>query len=166
MNYETDNLDEDHFRLTENDAAIASKLTEMTMNYFTSTYVSLDICNKCKDENVKATEVKDIIECILGDNDNLPDVRKVVNILICDFMRSCPHKKVSSVDFISYSIKSKPNTKDKYLLEMKAIVVGWLNENSPNYRKTKRPSTIISYYKSIIKYFVFTISKLAAKIGC
>ena len=166
MNYETDNLDPDHFRLTENDAVIASRLTEVTMNYFTSSYVSLDICNKCKDENVKASEVKDIIECILGDNNNLPDVKKVINILICDFMRSCPHKKLSSVEFISYSIKAKPNTKDKYLLEMKAIVLRWLDENSPNYRKRKsRQSTAISYYKSIMKYFILNISKLAAKIN-
>ena len=166
MNYETDNLDEEHFRLTDNDAAIASRVTEATMNVFTSSYVSLDICNKCKDENVKSTEVKDIIESVLGDNNNLPDVRKVVNILVCDFMRSCPHKKISSVEFISYSIKSKPNTKDKYLLEMKATVLRWLDENSPNYRKRKsRQSTAISYYKSILKYFILTISKVAAKMS-
>lgn len=166
LNYETDNLDDKHFRLTDNDAALAARITEATMNYLTSNYVSLDICNKCKDQNVKSIEVKDIIESILGDNNNLPDVRKVVNILICDYMREYPHNKVSSIEFISYSIKAKPNTKDKYLIELKETILKWLDENSPNYRKRKsRKATQISYYKSILTYFVLVISKVAQKLN-
>ena len=164
LNYETDSVDQDTFRITDNDASVAARLTENTMNYLTSNYVSLDICNKCKDQNVKASEIKEIIESILADNTNLPDIRRVVNTLICDFMREYPGAKVSSVDFIAYSLKAKPNTKDKYLLEMKQIILGWLDENSPNYRKRKsRKATAISYYKSILSYFVLTISKVAQK---
>lgn len=162
LNYETDNMDQDKFRLTDNDAASAARLTENTINYLTSNYVSLEICNKCKDQNVKATEIKDIIESILGDNKNLPAVRRVINILICDFLRNYPGKKVGSIEFVSYSIKAKPNTKDEYIIELKETILSWLDENSPNYRKRKsRKATQISYYRSILFYFVLVINKVA-----
>ena len=162
MNYETDNLDQEAFRLTDNDAALAARLTENTINYLTSNNVSLEICNKCKDQNVKAIEIKDIMESILSDNSNLPDIRKVVNILICDFMRNYPDTKVGSIEFVSYSIKAKPNTKDKYLLDLKKTILAWLDENSPNYRKRKsRKATQISYYRSILMYIVLVINRVA-----
>jgi hypothetical protein len=162
LNYETDNLDTEQFRLTNNDAATAARYTENTMNYLTSNYVSLDICNKCKDSNVKATEVKEIIEGILSDNANLSDVRRVINIIICDFLRANPGKKLDSVDFVAYSIKAKPNTKDPILLEMKSIILRWLDENSPNYRKRRtRKATASSYYRSILLYFTLVINRVA-----
>ena len=162
LNYETDSLDADSFRLTNNDAATAARLTENTMNYLTSNYVSLEICNKCKDQNVKALEIKDIMESILADNKNLPQVKRVVNILICDFMRNYPGVSVGSVEFVSYSVKEKPNTKDKYLIELKETILSWLDENSPNYRKRKsRKATQISYYRSILMYIVLVINKVA-----
>ena len=165
LNYESDSLDPDNFRLTDNDATIAARITESSMNYITSNYVSLDICNKCKDTNVKATEIKDIVESIISNNSNLPDIKKVINILICDYMKNYPHQKVSSIEFISYSIKAKPNTKDKYLLDMKTTILKWLDENSTNYRKRKsRKATALSYYRSILMYFVLIISRVSQKI--
>lgn len=162
LNYETDNYDEDNFRLTNNDSATAARLTESTMNYLTSNYVSLEICNKCKDENIKATEIKDIMETILGDNKNLPSVRRVVNIVICDFMTNNPGKKVGSIDFVAYTIKAKPNSKVPYIIELKQTILKWLDENSPTYRKRKsRLSTQNSYYRAVLMYLTLVINKVA-----
>ena len=162
LNYETDNLSDETFRLTDNDAATASRITENVISYLTSNYVSIDICNKCKDQNVKSLEIKDIMESILSDNNNLPQIRRIVNIIICDFMRSYPGKRVGSIEFVSYSLKAKPNTKEPILIEMKETILSWLDENSPNYRKRKsRKATQISYYKSILMYLVLVINKCA-----
>ena len=162
LNYETDNLDEDNFRLTDNDAATAARITENVMNSITSSYISLDICNKCKDQNIKPLEIKDIMESIVRDNDNLAELRRVINILIADFMQNNPGQRVGSIEFVSYSLKMKPNTKDKYLIEMKSAILSWLDENSPNYRKRKsRKATQISYYKAILMYIVLYINKIA-----
>ena len=164
LNYETDNLDEDKFRLADNDAATAARLTENTVSYLTSNYVSLDICNKCKDSNVKALEIKDIIEAILGDKNNLYGLRRCINILIVDFLRNYPGKRVGGIDFVSYSTKAKPNIKDKDLIELKTTIESWLDENSPNYRRRKsRLATQSSYYRSILLYLVLTINKVANK---
>lgn len=162
LNYETDDLDTDSFHLTDNDAAIAIRLTESTMNVLTSQKVDLNICKLCKNENIRyETEIKDIMESILGNNNNLPNVKRVVNILICDFMESHKGVRVGSTKFVSYSLQAKPNTKSPLLLEMKSIVHKWLEESSSKYRATKRPGTINNYYKAVLGYFVWTIVKVS-----
>lgn len=160
LNYETDNLiDGSEFRITDNDAMKASRYTDMTINYMVTNSVSLSICNKCKDQNIKVTEVKDIMESIISDKQCLSDMRRVINILICDFMRQYPGKTVGSVDFVTNSFSMKPNSKDPYIVEMKEIITGWLGEKSDNYRRRKsRPATATSYYKAVLFYIVLSIS--------
>lgn len=160
LNYETDNLsDGKEFRITTNDSLRAANYTENTVNYLVSNSVSLRICNNCKDQNVKATEIKDIVEAIISDKNNINTLYRVINILICDFMRYYPDKSINSVDFVAHSIKMKPNIKDKYIIELNATILKWLDENSPNYRRRKsRTATAISYRASLIKYFAFVIN--------
>lgn len=159
LNYETDNLsDGDEFRITDNDSLKATRYIENTINYLMNNTVSLQICNKCKDENIRATEVKDIMESILSDKTNINEIYRVVSILICDFMAHNPGGRVGSIDFIAHSIKNKPNTKDKYILEFKQIILIWLDEKSANYRRRKsRKATANSYYKAIVMYFTLAI---------
>lgn len=163
MQYYTDNLEDGaEFRITDNDAIRAARYTENTMSYLTNSDVSLEICNKCKDQNIKPTEIKYIMESIFSNNKNLDSVRRVVNILICDFMRHYPGKPVSSVEFISHSIKAKPNIKDEYIIELKDIILSWLDENSEQYRKRKsRKATQMSYYRAVLLYIVLIINKVA-----
>ena len=160
MNYETDNDNPDEFRLADNDAAKASRLTENTMNYMTTNKVSLEICNRAHDQYVKATELCAIIEAILSDNNNLPLLKRAINIIICDFFRKYPGGNVKSIEFVSYSIKAKPNTRDKYLIELKDILSGFLDQNSVAYRR-KSDARKASYYKSLLTYIVLIINKIA-----
>lgn len=160
LNPETDNLEDGaEFRLTDNDAAKAARYTDNAINYMVSNAVSMQLCNKCKDQNIKPTEIRDIMESIITNNNNLQSIRRVVNILICDFMKNYPGKSVSSVEFISHSIRAKPNTKDKYIIELNDTITSWLDENSPSYRKRKsRQSTANSYKRAVLMYLVLVIN--------
>jgi len=160
LNYETDNLsDGKEFRITDNDSMKATRYTEVSVNYLVSNNISLQICNKCKDSNIKATEIKDIMECIIGNKNNIDSLYRVINILICDFMRNNPGKSIGSVDFMANSLKMKPNSKDKYIVELKSIILSWLDENSAAYRKRKhRLDTAISYYRAVLMYLVLAVS--------
>ena len=166
LNYETENIeDEDNFRLTTNDANEAARITEATMNYLTSNYVSMNICNKCQDKNIRPDEIKGIIESILGDNNNLPQLKKIINIIICDYKMANPNSKVRDINFISYTIQAKPNTKNKYILELKSTIIGWLEAYSDRYKiRKKRKETAISYYRSILMYFTLVIYTIAQKL--
>lgn len=160
MNYETDSEVPEEFRLADNDAAKAARLTENTLNYMTTNKVSLEICNRAHDKYVKATELCSIIEGILSDNNNLPDLKRCINIIICDYLRKYPNGNVKSIEFVSYSIKAKPNTRDKYLMELKDILSNFLDQNSIAYRR-KSEARKASYYKSLLTYLVLLINKIA-----
>ena len=160
LNYETQNETQEEFRLTDNDSLRATRYTEATVSYIMTHAVSLEICQKCKDDNVSATEIKAIMEAICGNKSNINEIYRVVNILICDFMRYYPDKSVGSVDFIAHSIKPKPNTKDKYIIELQDIIIKWLTDNSVNYRRRrKRPATDASYRRSVTLYITLIICK-------
>lgn len=160
MNYETDNETPEDFHLADNDAAKAARLTENTLNYMTTNKVSLEICNRAHDQYVKATELCSIIEGILSDNNNLPDLKRCINIIICDYLRKYPNGNVKSIEFVSYSIKAKPNTRDKYLIELKDTLSKFLDQNSIAYRR-KSEARKASYYKSLLTYIVLLINKIA-----
>ena len=160
MNYETDNQDPDDFHLADNDAYKASRLTEKVINYMTSNKVSLQVCNMCKDKYVKATEICEIMEAILSKNDNIVILKKIISIIICDFLRKYPNGDVKSVDFVSYTIKAKPNSKDKYLVELKDSISMLLDDNSIAYRR-KSKERKQSYYRAILMYFTLIINKQA-----
>lgn len=163
LNYETDNLsDSTEFRITDNDSLRATRYTENTVNYLMNNAISLRFCNKCKDENIKPTEVKDIMESIISDRANIDDIYRVINIMICDYMSHYPGGRIGSVQFMAHCIKNKPNTKDKYIVEFKQIILTWLDENSPNYRRRKsRKATASSYYKSIVMYLTLAIMQVS-----
>ena len=164
LNYETDSLDEDNFRLTSNDASEAARITEATMNYMTSNYVSMSICNTCKDSNVKALELKSIMENMMGDRSVLPILRRTINLIVCDFKRNYPNTKISTVDFLDHTIKPKPNSKDKYLVEIRSNILNWLETYSSRYKvRKKRKETATSYYKCVLMYITMIIYTVAQK---
>ena len=159
LNYETDNLsDGKEFRLTDNDSLRATRYTQNAINYMIMNQVSLQLCNKCKDDNVKASEVKDIMTSIISDKNNLSELTRVVNILICDFMRTYPGKSINSIDFMAHSLVQKPNIRDPYIVELNKIIATWLDENSANYRRRKsRIATANSYKRACLTYITLAI---------
>ena len=170
LNYESDSLDPDEFRITSKDAALAARYTSMTVSIFMSQRVDLALCNTCVKSlttTIKMDELADILEGIFSNRENLPEIRRVVNIIICDFMANPENKgkKVGGVDFIAYSIKAKPNTKSTILIELKQTITKWLNDNSVNYKRraARRPATANDYYRALLSYIVYTICKVANK---
>lgn len=160
MNYETDSLDQDTFRITDNDSAKAARLTEAAVSLMTSQRIDMNCAANCHDSRVSTKNIVNVLETILGDNNNIPELKWVVNVIICDFMSNYPGKDIGGAEFLSYTMKAKPNTKNQYLIKMKDIVLRWLN-NSAVFRKCKSNITMNSYYRSIIMYFALIITKIA-----
>ena len=169
LNYETDDLSEDNFRLIDSDSNRASRLTEATTNILISSRVNLkrceDSCNiaKGKAEGVKPIYIKGVMEGITGDKKNIPNVRRVANIIICDYLSNNPGARVGSIEFINYTMKPKSNTKNEILLELRKIITDWLMTYSEKYRTTTRTGTPNAFFKCILAYFTLTISEVANK---
>ena len=156
--YSSDNLSDDNYRIADNDSLRIERCVENTMSYINNTSVDYKLCKMASDSNVKTDEVKSIIESILNNNDNVPEIKELVRIIIAEYFVNSKTKDVRDIDFITKSITPKPNTKNTNILREKQIIEGWLCENSSAYmRRRSREATKNSYFKSVLTYFVLLI---------
>lgn len=160
LTYDSDSSDEDTFRIADNDSLKTERCVENAMNFINNNNVDFHLCKLSSDQNVKINEVKSIIESIQDDKKNIAEIKELFRILISEYLMNSKDKNVASVEFVSYSVKAKPNSKNKNILRQKEIIEGWLDENSPQYRKRKsRAATKSSYYNSILTYYVLVVNK-------
>ena len=160
LTYDSDNMDQDEFRLTQNDSTKIESVTTRAMTFITTHDVDYRLCKMCSDSNIKTEEVKSIIESIVKNTDNIDTVKELCSLIVTNFFKVSKNKDVRDIDFISYSIKAKPNTKDKDVLRQSEIIETFLTENSVAYNRRKsREATKNSYNRAILTYFVLVINQ-------
>lgn len=160
LTYDSDDMSEDNFRLTENDSTKVEAVTNRAMTWITTHDVDYRLCKMCSDSNIKTEEVKSIIESIVKNTDNIDTVKELISLITVNYFKSSKNKDVRDIEFISYSIKAKPNTKDKDVLRQNEIVDTFLCENSIAYNRRKsRIATKNSYNRAILTYFVLIINQ-------
>ena len=160
LTYDSDDMSEDNFRLTENDSTKIEAVTNRAMTWLTTHDVDFRLCKMCSDANVKTEEIKSIIESIVKNTDNIDLVKELVALIVTNFFKNSKNKDVRDIEFISYSIKAKPNTKDKDVLRQNEIVDKFLCENSIAYNRRKsREATKNSYNRAVLTYFVLVINQ-------
>lgn len=157
--YSSDSNEEDTYRIADSDSLLAERSVENAMNWITSKGVDYRMCKLASDKNVNTDEIKNIIESIQADRNNLILIRELMQLMVGEYFANSSKKDVTSYEFIKMTIVSKPNTRNKNILREKEIVEGWLDENSPQYRKRKsRPETKSSYYKSVLTYYALIVN--------
>lgn len=160
LNKDSDNYNQDDYRISNNDSTRISNITENAMNYFTTNRVNYEMCYKCSGTGVDPKAIKAILENIVSANERLSELRMVINVLLVDYVRTHPEEKdITGPGFIAHSIAAKPNTKDKNLLRLKNTVIEWLN-TSERYRNTKTEGTRNNYYRTILMYISLVINKV------
>lgn len=158
MVYDSDNLSDDGYRLADNDSLKIERHVEKTMEALNNSSVDYKICKMASDNNVKTDEIKGIIELILNDNNNLVLVKELLRLIVSEYFNQSKMKDIRDIDFITFSITPKPNSKNVNILRQKEIIESFLSDNSPSYRKRRsREATKNSYHKSVTTYFVLLI---------
>lgn len=160
ITFDSDSAEEETFRIADNDSLKAERYVENAMNFINNNNVDYYLCKLASDQNVKISEVKSIIESIQDDKQSIAEIKELFRLIISDYMQNSKSKNVASIELISYTIKAKPNSKNKGILREKEIIEGWLDEKSAQYRKRKsRTQTKTSYYTSILTYYTLVINK-------
>lgn len=158
MTYDNDDVSEDNYHLADSDSLKIERCVEKTMANINGASIDYKICKMASDSNVKTDEVKSIMEAVLNDTDNLPEVKELVRCIIAEFFANSKTKDIRDIDFISSSITPKPNSKNPNIIREREIIEKWLSENSPAYRRRRsREATKSSYHKSVMTYIVLTI---------
>lgn len=159
LTYESDDMSQDNFRLTQNDSTKIDTAVNRTLTYITTHDVDYRLCKMCSDENVKTDEIRSIIESIVKNTDNLDLMRELLYLMVSTYFQSSSTKDVRDIDFITFSIKAKPNTKNKDILRQGEVVEELLMGNSTAYsRRKSRKATQLSYNRAILTYFALIIN--------
>ena len=160
ITYDSDDVGADNYRLADSDSFKMSRNVENTMTYLNSHGIDMRLCKMASNDLIRLEELKSIIENILADNRNLPIIKEYVTLLIVCYFQQSKTKDVRDLEFISFSIKAKPNTKDKYILRQKELVETLLVNNSEHFnRRRNRAATESAYFRSINAYFALTIQQ-------
>lgn len=159
LTFDSDSTGEDSFRIADNDSLKIERYVENAMNFINNNNVDFRFCKFASDQNVKISEVKSIIESIQDDKQSISEIKELFRLLISEYMQTAKDKNVASMEFVSFCVKAKPNSKNKNIIRQKQIIEGWLDEKSPQYRKRKsREATKSSYYQSVLKYYALVIN--------
>jgi len=162
ITYDSDSLAENDYHLADSDSLKAERYIEKAMEKVNTSSVDYKLCKMSSDTNVKTEEIKSIVESVLNDRENIMEVKELIRLLVYTYFASPsePGKKkdISNIDFITFSVAPKPNTKDPHILRIKEIMEDWLMDNSISYRKRRRRiATANSYNRSLLMYFTLLI---------
>lgn len=154
----TDDENNTNSSLIDNDSLLAERIVQRTMEQINIKGVDYKTCMDASDYNVRVNEIKGIMESIINEPNEQKTVKEFIGLLVTCYFQVDPNKNINDLKFISYTIAPKPNSKNPYHIRASEIVESWLSEKSPAYRKrSKRPETKASYFRSIYAYFALTI---------
>lgn len=164
ITYDSDSVSEDDFHLADSDTFKIERIVSSTMNYINSHGINYRICKMASNNLVKLDELKSIIEMLISNNNNLPLIREYITLIVSCFYRDNPKSDVRDLEFVSYTVKAKPNSKDKYILRQKELLDLMLINNSEHFaRRRSRDATESAYYRSINAYFALIVQEAMKK---
>ena len=160
ITYDSDNVSEDDYHLADNDSFKLNRIVDNTMTELTSKSINFVECRRASNNMVRFEELKSILDCLLGDEKNLPLIKEYVSLMVSTYFAQSKFKTVNDIAFISYSIKAQPNTRDPYLIKKRHLIDQILLNNSENFqRRRNRAATESAYYRAINAYLALIIKK-------
>lgn len=160
LTYDSDDVSEDNYHLADSDSFKMHRAVAATMSAINNHGVDQRICKMASNENVKVDELKSIIENLLADTNNSKLIEELITLtIVCFYMDPVNKgKNVTDLSFVSYTIKPKPNAKNKYIVRQKEIITIMLVNNSEHFmRRKSRAATEQAYYKAMNAYFAILI---------
>ena len=158
ITYDSDNVSPDNYHIADSDSLKLERCIEKALNKLETSSTDFLLCKRSSDSNVRTDELRAIIDSIMANPENFPLVKELIRNICTYYFVNGKGKDVRNIDFVTFSISPKPNSKDKLYLRNKDIIEELLLKNSSKYSiRSKRIATKISYNSSILKYFTLLI---------
>ena len=159
--YSSDSLDSDNFHLADSNTLKVGKYTESVINAINTNGVDYKICKMCSNSDITANECRAVIESIISNRDNIPEMKELVSTMISLYFAT-GESDLTDIKFITYTIAPKPNAKQKEIVRLKEIIEEWLCESGTAYmRRRSRTATRNSYERCVRMYFAIVIHNTA-----
>ena len=159
--YSSDSLESDNFHLADSNILRVGKYTESVINAINTNGVDYKICKMCSNSDITPNECKAVIESIISNRDNIPEMKELISTMISLYFES-GENDLTDIKFITYTIAPKPNAKQKEIVRLKEIIEEWLCESGTAYmRRRSRTATRNSYERCVRMYFAIVIHNTA-----
>lgn len=160
ITYDSDDVSEDNYHIADSDSLMINRYVSTTMNYINSHGLNYKICKLASNDLVKFDELKGIIDMLTRDNKNIPMIKEYITLMISIYYMDTGKKNINDIDFISYSITPKPNSKNTYHLKLKELSEKMLINNAANFsRRRSRGATESAYFRAFNAYFALLIQE-------
>lgn len=160
ITYDSDDISEDNYHMADSDSLMIDRYVTSTMNYINSHGLNYKVCKLASNDLVKFDELKGIIDMLTRDNKNIPMIKEYITLMISTYYMDTGKKNIKDVDFISYSISPKPNSKNSYHLKLKDLSEKMLINNAANFsRRRSRGATESAYFRAFNAYFALLIQE-------
>lgn len=158
LTFDSDNFEEDNYRLADSDSLKIDRIVENTMTKINTSKADYAICKMVSSDLVRIDEVKTIIDSIITDPEKQSEIKELVRLMITMYFSISKTKDVRDISFLTYTISAKPNTKNPNLIRQKEIVTMWLEKSPSNFmRRRSREDTANAYYRAVFSYFAIII---------
>ena len=158
LTYDSDNLNDGSYHLADSDSFKAEKVIEKTITYINTTGTNRTLCKHSSDSNIRADEIKSIIDTIMTNSNSIAEVRELIRLIVVTYFAQSKTKDIKDISFVNFTLAPKPNAKNTDILRQKEIIENWLETSSSAYRKRKtRLATKNSYYKALLTYFTLCV---------
>lgn len=160
ITYDSDDISEDNYHMADSDSLMIDRYVNSTMSYINSHGINYKICKLASNDLVKFDELKGIIDMLTRDNKNIPIIKEYITLMISNYYMDTGKKNINDIDFISYSISPKPNSKNPYHLKLKELSELMLVNNAANFaRRRSRGATESAYFRAFNAYFALLIQE-------
>lgn len=160
ITYDSDDVSEDNYHLANSDSITIDRYVNATMQYLNSHGINYKICKLASNDLVKFDELKGIIDMLTRDNKNVPIIKEYITLMIVCYYMDNKKKNINDIEFISYSITPKPNSKNEYHLRMRSLSEKFLINNATNFsRRRSRQGTESAYFRAFNAYFALLIQE-------
>ena len=119
LTFNADSVEEDSFRMADNDSLKAERCVQSAMNYITTSTVNYKFCKMSADNYVRVDEINSIITSIQSEPENIKLINELISILITEYFASSPIKDVTDIGFFKFAINAKPNSKNPQIIRLK-----------------------------------------------
>lgn len=160
ITYDSDDISEDNYHMADSDSLLIDRYVNTTINYINSHGLNYKICKLASNDLVKFDELKGIIDMLTRDNKNVFLIKEYITLMISIYYMDTGKKNINDIDFISYSISPKPNSKNTYHLRLKELSEKMLINNAANFsRRRSRSATESAYFRAFNAYFALLIQE-------
>lgn len=160
ITYDSDDVSEDNYHIADSDSLMIDRYVNTTVNYINSHGLNYKICKLASNDLVKFDELKGIIDMLTRDNKNIPMIKDYITLMISTYYMETGKKNINDIDFVSYSISPKPNSKNAYHLKLKQLSEKMLINNAANFsRRRSRGATESAYFRAFNAYFALLIQE-------